>query len=74
MRHDAKRDAAAPQVARRWEMTTNLNEFARRVAYSEGLKVQLPIGQIKEVMRIVFQELATLTPIQVDEILKRFRK
>jgi hypothetical protein len=55
-------------------MTTNLNEFARRVAYSEGLKVELPIGQIKEVMRIVFQELAALTPVQVDEILKRFRK
>jgi len=74
MRHDAKRAAAAPQAARGWEMTTNLNEFARRVAYSEGLKVELPIGQIKEVMRIVLQELATLTPIQVDEILKRFKK
>lgn len=55
-------------------MTTNLNEFARRVAYSEGLKVALPIGQIKEVMRIVFQELAVLAPDKVEDILKRFRK
>jgi hypothetical protein len=55
-------------------MTTNLNEFARREACSEGLNVELPIGQIKEVMRIVFQELAVLAPVQVEEILKRFRK
>ena len=54
-------------------MTTNLNEFARRVAYDEGLKVELPIGQIKEVMRIVFKKLAEMPPAEVEIILNRFR-
>jgi len=52
----------------------NLNELARRVTEAEGKKVELPIGQIKEVMRIVFQELAAMTSDQVETILKRFRK
>ena len=54
-------------------MTTNLNELARRVAHDEGLKVELPIGQIKEVMRILFQRLAAMSPERVEEILGRFR-
>lgn len=32
---------------------SNLNDFAKAIAEDEGLKTPLPIGQIKEVLRII---------------------
>ena len=52
----------------------NLNDFARAVAKREGLKQELSIAQIKEVMRIVFTLLASMRPAQVAGILKRYSK
>ena len=52
----------------------NLNDFARAVAKREGLKQELSIAQIKEVMRIVFTLLASMRPAQVAGILKRYSR
>jgi len=52
---------------------TNLNKMAERVAAIEGKKISLDIAQIKEVMKIVFEELAALPSTEVEEILKEYR-
>jgi hypothetical protein len=54
-------------------MTTNLNELARRVAHDEGMKVEVSIAQIKEIMAILFRHLAAMESVKVEEILKRYR-
>jgi hypothetical protein len=35
----------------------NLNDFAKKITLAEGKKLSLPIAQVKEVIRLVFQEL-----------------
>lgn len=46
----------------------NLNTLAQQVAQSEGLKVSLPIGQIKEVIKIVLAKVGlTKTDIRNKE-------
>ena len=52
----------------------NLNTLARYITLDEGLKVSLPIGQVKEVMAILFRRLAALSPEEVEAVLKRYRK
>ncbi|RLG17287.1 hypothetical protein DRN75_03835 [Nanoarchaeota archaeon] len=42
----------------------NLNKFAKRIAKREGLKKQVNIAQIKEILRIILEELA------MEDILK----
>jgi hypothetical protein len=51
----------------------NLNKLAVMVARNEGLKQQLSIAQIKEVMRILFTILASEEPKEVELVLKRYR-
>ena len=51
----------------------DLNRLAVLIALEEGKRVQLPIGQVKEVMRILFRHMATMTPAEVSALLKRFR-
>ena len=51
----------------------DLNRLAVLIALEEGKRVQLPIGQVKEVMRILFRHMATMTPEEVTALLKRFR-
>jgi len=52
---------------------TNLNDIAREIALAEGLKKSLSIGQIKEVMKLVFKKLKTLTLQEIMEILKKYK-
>jgi hypothetical protein len=52
----------------------NLNELAKEVTLKEGGKKSLGIGQVKEVMKLVLQKLAEMTPEQVEKILKKYRK
>lgn len=52
----------------------NLNEFAKEITLEEGKKVNLPIGQVKEVMQLVFKKLAGMNLIEVLEILKKYRR
>lgn len=48
----------------------NWNELAQIIANREGLKVELPIGQIKEVLRIIRGLIVTHTL----ELMKLFFK
>ncbi|KKL61008.1 hypothetical protein LCGC14_2199610 [marine sediment metagenome] len=52
---------------------TNLNDMARRITLKEGGKVNLPIAQVKEVMKLTFEELADMPIAMVAHILKRYR-
>lgn len=52
----------------------NLNTLARYITLDEGLKVSIPIGQVKEVMAILFRRLAALSPEELEATLKRYRK
>jgi hypothetical protein len=51
----------------------NLNDLALEVTHAEGKKVQVNIGQIKEILRIILRILALMSPSEVESILKRFR-
>ena len=51
----------------------DLNRLAVLIALEEGKRVQLPIGQVKEVMRILFRHMATMPADEVAALLKRFR-
>ena len=52
----------------------NLNEVARTITAQEGKKVSLPIGQVKEVLRLTLRWLAYLPSAEVDALLRRYRK
>ena len=43
----------------------NLNVFAKDLAKCEGLKVQLPIGQIKELIKCAFLNLICYTDEEI---------
>lgn len=51
----------------------NLNEQARRVAEREGGKINLPIAQVKQVMRLLYEDLARHDPIEVLLTVQRHR-
>lgn len=50
----------------------NMNKFAVEVAKRESGKVNLPITQIKEVIRCTMEELSTYPPSQVLEVVERY--
>ncbi len=53
----------------------NLNDLARAVTLEEGGKVSLPIGQVREVLRLVLRRLATdYTEAAVLATLRRVRR
>lgn len=49
----------------------NLNDLDVKVAYAEGKKIQLPIGQIKETRACVFRELGKFRGDQILEAVYR---
>jgi hypothetical protein len=51
----------------------NLNTIARRVVLREGGEVSLPIGQVKEVIRIYNEELSGYSDAAVLELMERTR-
>jgi hypothetical protein len=51
----------------------NLNDFAKEITLKEGGKISLPIGQVKEVMKLVFEKLAGMDPEDVQKVLKRYQ-
>jgi hypothetical protein len=51
----------------------NANTLARQVADREGGKVNLPIAQIKEVMRLLLEELARVPASVALELIERHR-
>jgi predicted DNA-binding antitoxin AbrB/MazE fold protein len=54
-------------------MKLNLNEIATAITLQEGKKVSLPIGQVKEVMRLTLRWMASLSSEQVETVLRRYR-
>jgi len=52
-------------------MAINMNKLAQEVTQDEGLRVSLPIAQVKEVLRIVVQKLAERQPSEVLALLER---
>ena len=55
-------------------MSINLNDVAKTLTLQEGKKVSLPIGQVKEVMRLTLRLLAYLPMPEVEALLRRYRK
>ncbi len=51
----------------------NLNELAERIAFREGNKINLPIGQVKEVLKIAILEMKTFTTEQLADVFKRVK-
>lgn len=50
----------------------NLNEFAIKITKEEGKLRSLPIGQVKEVIRLVLTEVAYMPYSEVSQLLKRY--
>jgi hypothetical protein len=55
------------------EEYVSLNLLAEEVARKEGKKKATDIAQIKEIMRIIFQEMAKMRSSQLKYILKRYK-
>ncbi len=53
-------------------MRINLNKFAREITLEEAGEVEVNIAQVKEIMKLVFEKLARLEPLELFEILKRY--
>lgn len=54
-------------------MAINRNKLAQDVSSAEGLQVNLPIAQIKEVLRIVLRQLAEKPASEVLALLEQVR-
>ena len=51
----------------------NLNDLATEITEAEGGAVSLGIGQVKEVMSLLFKKLASLPEEEVKAILDKYR-
>jgi len=52
----------------------NLNDLAKEITLQEGKKISLPIGQVKEVMKILLTELAAIEEVEAIAVIRRYRK
>lgn len=50
----------------------NLNKFAKAVTLKEGGKVNLSIAQVKEVIKLTFQELSTESDKVILNTIRRY--
>lgn len=51
---------------------TNLVKLASTIAKKEGLKKQVSIGNVREIMKLLFKELKTMTLQDIVVILKKY--
>ena len=51
----------------------NLNEFAKKITLKEGLKKSMSIAQVKEIIRIIFTELAGMDEANALAAVRRYR-
>ena len=49
----------------------NLNKIAKNITLKEGKKISLPIGQVKEVIRLFIEEMERYTPDDIIEMMQR---
>jgi len=54
-------------------MRINLNKLAKEITLEEAGKEEISIAQVKEVMRLVFEKLAKLEPLELFKILKKYQ-
>lgn len=50
----------------------NLNELAVKITKLEGGKVNLPISQVKEVMKLLLTEMATWSTGELEDVLTHY--
>ena len=50
----------------------NLNELARFITQEETGETEVNIAQVKEIMGILFRHLATIEPLELFKILKKY--
>lgn len=50
----------------------NLNEFARRITLKESGKKEISIAQVKEVMKLIFEEICCWEPLELFKVLKKY--
>ena len=53
-------------------MSLNLNEFAKEITLKEAGEIEVSIGQVKEIMKLVFEKLASIEPLELFKILKKY--
>jgi hypothetical protein len=53
-------------------MSVNLVKMASAIAKAEGLKKQVSIGNVREIMKLVFKALKKMTVEDLTGILKRY--
>lgn len=51
----------------------NLNELAREITLKEAGETEVSIAQVKEIMKLVFEKLAELEPLELFQILKKYQ-
>jgi hypothetical protein len=54
-------------------MKINLNDLAKEITLQEGKKRSLPIGQVKEVLKITLLKLKQFTTEDVIKLLRRIK-
>ena len=53
-------------------MAVNLVKLASQIAKSEGLRKQTSIGNVREIMKLIFQAEKKMTVDELANILKRY--
>jgi uncharacterized protein (DUF2267 family) len=56
------------------KMAVDMNDFATEITKKEAGKTEISIAQVKEVLKLTFEKLATMTQEEVMEIVKRYKK
>ena len=54
-------------------MAIDMNDFATDITKKEAGKVEISIAQVKEVLKLTFEKLATMTQEEVMDIVKRYK-
>jgi len=51
----------------------NLNKLAKEITLKEAGEIEVSIAQVKEIMRLVFEKLAQIEPLELFKILKKYQ-
>jgi hypothetical protein len=52
----------------------NQNELAKIITLGEGKKISLPIGQVKEVIKLTLMELGKFDDEQILKLINKYRE
>jgi len=55
-------------------MFINLNDWARKITLKEGKVKQISIAQVKEVMKIILQDMANMPFAHIADLVKKYSK